>query len=137
MRPLLLLAVLLGACADAPDEPAPPAPDEPTTLAPPEADRPEDGTDSPAPAPLGLEDLAGDWVFCSGDGALDEAATFEGAEMRTYLHDRPALATSVEVDGGAVVFDGRTYQAARDGEVLTLDDDLGRSVYARSVEACP
>lgn len=133
MRRLLLLALLLGACADAPEEPATAAPDVP--VASPEAA--PAGDLAPAPPPLSLEDLGGDWVFCSGDGALDEAATVEGAEMRTYLHDRPALVTSVEVSGDTVLFDGRTYQAARDGEVLRLEDDLGTSVYARSTEACP
>ena len=142
MRHLLLLALLLGACSDAPDEPATTDPDALAPSAAPETDQPSPEVAPPgdlatAPPLLSLEDLAGDWVFCSGDGALDEAAMVEGAEMRTYLHDRPALVTSVEVSGDTVLFDGRTYRAARDGEALRLEDDLGTSVYARSAEACP
>lgn len=142
MRHLLLLALLLGACADAPDEPATADPSAPSPLVTPETDQPLPEVAPPenlaaAPPLLSLEDLGGDWVFCSGDGALDEAATVEGAEMRTYLHDRPALVTSVKVSGDTVLFDGRTYRAARDGEALRLEDDLGTSVYARSAEACP
>ena len=162
MRALLALALLLAACADPASDVSPADPNVSTAgdyqdpvaaeaeaatndlseadavaeVGPPEG---QGASDQPlASDDLTAADIEGDWVYCDGPTVLDESVSFTDDNVRTYLHDRPAMFATFDVrDGQIDLDDGRSYRAERSGETLSLAGADGRSVYARSEADCP
>lgn len=140
-RAALILGLWLAACADAPaDRPDPPlAPGSP-----PEAvERPAPSLPEPLAEPAFPPALAGSWVACDGH-VLDESVQFDAeyGDVTTYLHSRPGRGGAARLSGDTLLIgDGRLpwdrLVLRIDGDVLTVDNSEGASVYARDAEACP
>ena len=137
---LLSLVLLLTACAadEAPDDGVSTAgslSDDAAEAAP---DQEVSTAGSATPGTEALTGIDGDWVYCDGPTALDDAVTVEGTGLQTYLNDRPASSMPFRVASDQLVLDdGRTFRGAVEGDVLRLTGDDGTSVYARSSGACP
>ena len=125
-RPALIVvaALVLGACSGEAPRPAPPA-------ALPEAT-----------PPGGATEVEGSWVYCSGDGDLDEEVVFEGGEARTYLHHRPGTSGAFTLDGTTFEWAGgpsagRRLEIERAGDALVVRGPSGETLYTRHGTPCP